>query len=57
VKIQNGKMIIGSTDSKAPMLEKKYKHVFGLASEEMHAFLYNSLKPAYQKKVLEFFKS
>lgn len=57
VKVENGRVIIGSSDSKAPKLEKKYKPVFGLAHDEMRAFLYNSLKPVYQKKVVDFFKS
>jgi hypothetical protein len=55
-RVVNGKIVIGSTDSKAAELEKKYKYVFGLNPDEMTAFLYNTLKPVYQKNVLEDFK-
>lgn len=56
-KIEGGKIVVGSTDSKAADLEKKYRYVFGLAPDEMEKFLYNTLKPVYQRNILEDLKS
>jgi hypothetical protein len=56
-KVEGGKIVIGSNDSKAQALEANYKNVFGLNSQEMEDYLYNKLKPAYHKNIIDFLKN
>jgi hypothetical protein len=51
VKVNNGILTVGSTDSKSQLLESEYKNVFGLNPQEMEDFIYGRIQPALIKNI------
>jgi hypothetical protein len=54
--VQDGRIVIGSSDNKAQWLEPNYKSIFGLNPQEMEDFLYGKLKPVYHQNILNSLK-